>query len=79
MPLRWNALWEMLPDRARTGGGWKPVPPLILGAWHDTPALMKILRLKEHVDWADQHGALEEVDKFLRSLPESEWAHFGEY
>jgi len=35
-------------------------------------------RLKEHVDWADQHGVLDEVDEFLRSLPESEWAHLGE-
>jgi hypothetical protein len=68
----------MLPNRTRTGGGWEPTLPLILGAWDDTSALLKMLRLKEHINWADQHGVLDDVDKFLRSLPESEWAHIGE-
>lgn len=27
MPQRWNALWELLPDRARVGGGWEPPLP----------------------------------------------------
>jgi hypothetical protein len=79
MPSQWNALWEMLPNRKRTGEGWEPALPLILAAWHDTPALLKMLRLKEHIDWAEHHGVLDEVDKFLRSLPETEWAHIGEY
>jgi hypothetical protein len=38
-----------------------------------------MVRLKEHIDWAEQQGMLDEVDKFLRSLPESQWAHIGEY
>jgi hypothetical protein len=76
MPDQWAAFWEMLPNPTRIGEG--PALPLILGGWH-APALLKMLRLKEHIDWADQHGVLDEVDKFLRSLPESEWAHLGEY
>ena len=79
MPSQWEALWEMLPNRKRAGGGWEPALPLILAASYDTPALLKMLRLKEHIDWAEQHGVLDEVDKFLRSLLESEWAHIGEY
>lgn len=79
MPSQWSALWEMLPNRKRAGTGWEPALPLILGAWYETPALPKMLRLKEHIDWAEQHGVLDEVDKFLRSLTESEWAHIGEY
>ena len=78
MPSQWNALWEMLPNRKRAGERWEPAPPLILGAWHDTPALLKMLRLKEHIEWAEQNGVLEEVDSFLRSLPETEWAHIGD-
>jgi hypothetical protein len=78
MPSQWQALWEMLPNRRRAGDGWEPALPLILAAWHDTPALLKTLRLKEHIDWAEQHGVLHEVDQFLRSLAESEWAHIGE-
>jgi hypothetical protein len=79
MPSQWDALWEMLPNRKRAASGSEPALPLILGAWQNAPALLKMLRLKEHIDWADQHGVLDEVDKFLRSLPESEWAHFREY
>ena len=79
MPRQWETLWGMLPNRKRAGGGWKPAPPLILAAWYDTSALLKMLRLKEHIDWAEQNGVLDKVDKFLRSLPESEWAHIGEH
>ena len=78
MPSQWSALWEMLPNRRRDGASWRPAPPLILAAWHDTPALLKMLRLEEHIGWADQHGVLAEVDSFLRSLPETEWAHIGD-
>jgi hypothetical protein len=27
----------------------------------------------------DAHGVLGEVDRFLRELPEREWAHLGEF
>jgi len=47
MPPLWHRLWEMLPNRTRVGAGWQPPLPLILAAWHDTPAMQ----------WAAQHGA----------------------
>jgi hypothetical protein len=78
LPPLWNRLWEMLPDRTRVGAGWQPPPPLILAAWHDTPAMLKKLRLAEHIHWAAQHGALELVGKFLRDLREEDWFHIGE-
>lgn len=78
MPMRWNELYEMLPDRNRAGGGWEPPLPLILTAWHDTPALPKMLRLAEHIKWAANHGVLNEVDHYLRGLPEEDWHYIGE-
>jgi hypothetical protein len=78
MPQRWNELYEMLPEKRRVGAGWEPPPPLILAAWYETPALMKIARLQEHLRYAAAHGVLEKVDEFLRALPETEWAHAGE-
>jgi hypothetical protein len=51
---------------------------LILAAWHDTPAMLKMLRMAEHIEWAAQHGALEVVAKYLRSLPEDQWLHLGD-
>ena len=78
MPQRWSALWDLLPNRTRVGSGWQPPLPLILGAWHDTPGMLKMLRLTEHIEWAAKHGGLDAVARFLRSLPEDEWFHLGE-
>ncbi len=77
-PSRWNELYELLPNRQRSGGGWEPALPLILAAWHETPALMKALRLREHLEWAADHDALAQVHSFMTSLPESEWFHYGD-
>jgi len=79
MPQQWNALWGILPHRTREGVSWRPSPPLILAAWYATPAGLKMSRLEEHINWAAQHGALVEVDRFLRSLPESQWLHIGTF
>jgi hypothetical protein len=68
----------MLPHRKRAGVGWDPALPLILAAWHDTPAMSKMVRLVEHIEWAGQHEALNEIGIFLRSLPEKDWHHVGE-
>jgi hypothetical protein len=78
VPQLWNQLWEMLPDRKRVGAGWDPGLPLILGSWHDTPAMLKMLRLAQHIEWAAQHGALEPVSLFLRGLTEDQWSHLGQ-
>lgn len=78
-PHTWNDLYDMLPNKKRNDkGGWEPAMPLILGAWHTTPAMLKIMRLQEHIVWADEHGAINEVNKYLRALPEDGWYHTGE-
>jgi len=78
-PQRWNQLWEMLPEHRQVGVGWQPTLPLILAAWWDTPALQKMLRLEEHIRYAGAHGLLPQVDRFLRELPEQDWAHLGDF
>ena len=77
-PMLWSRLWEMLPERSRVGGGWQPPAPLILAAWHEAPAMLKMTRLAEHIQWAAQHGALGKVDNFLRGLREEDWFHIGD-
>lgn len=72
-PPEWNKLWELLPDKKRVGLGWEPSAPLILAAWWDTPYLAKILRLEEHIHYAAEHGVLDEVDTYLRSLKTEQW------
>jgi integrase len=76
--LRWNTLWEMLPNRQRAGNGWEPGPPLILAAWGDTPGLLKHMRFLEHLEWTHTHGCIDQVDAYLRALPETDWFHFGD-
>jgi len=76
MPILWNNLWKMLPNRKQKGnGGWNPPLPLILAAWWDTTAEEKRERLKYHIDYAASHGVLEKVDSFLRKLKPDQWAY----
>ncbi len=77
-PDKWNRLYEMLPNKKRKGNGWEPSLPLILAAWRDTPAISKMLRLREHVEWAEKEQCLEEVYNFLISLNETDWHHIGD-
>lgn len=74
-PMKWNELYEMLPDKKRKGLGWEPSLPLILAAWWDTPIISKKLRLKEHLEWAEGHGCLDVIYSFLTNLKEDEWYH----
>ncbi len=79
MPQRWQELWEMLPGRHRLGSGWEPQLPLVLSAWWATSASEKRDRLLEHLTYAASHGVLAEVDRFLRGLSVSEWAHEADF
>ena len=78
MPQQWSKLWKMLPNRRRDDDGWQPPSPLILAAWHVTPNMMKMLRLVEHIQWAEKHGALESAATFLHKLNEEDWHHLGD-
>ncbi|MCX7112834.1 MAG: hypothetical protein NTX45_22490 [Proteobacteria bacterium] len=72
-PQRWNELWELLPNKERTGAGWKPPLPLILAAWWHTTDLEKMLRLKAHIEYAAKNGTIDEIDDFIRCLPQVDW------
>lgn len=73
-PTPWNELWALLPKREqRADGSWHPPVPLILAAWRDSSNLAKAGRLRVHIEWAAEHGALAAVDEFLRTLKDSEW------
>lgn len=74
-PMKWNELYELLPDKKRVGLGWEPSLPLILAAWWDTPIISKKLRFKEHLEWAAMHGCLDTIQSFLINLKEDDWYH----
>ncbi len=77
-PQKWNDLYELLPNKRRKGNGWEPPLPIILAAWWDAPAITKMLRLREHIEWAYEQGCLDTVHAFLVNLKEEEWHHIGE-
>jgi hypothetical protein len=74
-PMEWQDFWESLPDARRTDDGWQPAPPLVLSAWWSTTDHAKSDRLREHIEWAADHGAIEAADRFLRALPLEAWHH----
>ena len=77
MPQRWSTLYDLLPDRRRIGAGWEPPLPLILMAWDET-TISKANRLQLHIEWADEHGALDVVSDYLLGLREEDWFHIGD-
>ncbi len=77
-PQKWNELYELLPNRVRKGNGWEPALPLILAAWWDTPALSKMARLREHIEWASKYDCLNVIYEFMKNLKEEEWFHVGD-
>jgi len=77
-PRKWQELYELLPARRQVGAGYVPSAPLILGAWWHSSDAAKQERLRLHIHWAAEHGAFEEVNRFLRQLDDRDWHHQGE-
>jgi hypothetical protein len=41
-----------------------------------TSQIMKQLVFRQHIKWAYDHGVFDEVDSYIRSIPEDQWNHF---
>jgi len=74
-PMKWNELYEMLPNKKRNGLGWEPSLPLILAAWWNTPIISKKIRFREHINWAFENGFIDSIYAYLVNLKEDEWYH----
>ena len=74
-PNIWNNLWKLI---KRKTGKEDISAPLILAAWYDAPILLKMLRLKEHVEIAYENDAFAEVKAFLMNLEEGDWYHLND-
>lgn len=65
LPMKWNAIYDSLlrvwEEEGRIPAN-KPPVPLILAAWHSTSGIMKLLRWKETLEWAQRHGCAEMVE-----------------
>jgi hypothetical protein len=47
-------------------------------AFRTLSALAKRMAVREQVEWAAEHGCLDEVYAFLKALPEDRWTHMGD-
>ena len=74
-PQLWNEMWNKLKDKKQIGARWQPPLPLILAAWWEASTDLKKQRLIQHLTWADSHGQLKEIAKYLTSLTEEQWFH----
>lgn len=73
LPDKWNQLWKTLPNKRRVGSSWIPPLPLILAAWDHSSSIEKMLRLKQHIEYAAKHGVLDKVETYLKNLPTEDW------
>jgi hypothetical protein len=55
-----------------------PPPPVQPWQWTKLSALQKRLRFREHVAWAERHGRLNRLARFIGGLAETDWLHIGE-
>jgi len=75
LPSQWLELYRLL------GGERQPelqAPPLQPWLWPRLSGLQKRLRFREHVEWAERHGSLELMARFMGGLEEGDWVHMGE-
>lgn len=77
-PQRWDAFMVLLPPRKTLRGSAQPPAPPTGAAWAMTPSLTKRLCFREHIEWAERAGLLEEVMAFMQSMAEEDWLHMGE-
>jgi len=73
MPQAWQRLYDLLPATRQVGNGWLPPLPLIVAGWNFSTDHFKRARLREHVQWDSEHGALPAVHDFLLALPADKW------
>jgi hypothetical protein len=53
-------------------------PPPVDWIWTKLSALQKRLFFREYLEWADRHGQLAVVARFMDALAEADWLHVGE-
>jgi hypothetical protein len=68
----------LLPPRRTLRGSAQPPAPPTGAAWNVTPSLTKRLCFREHIEWAERAGVLEDAMAFMQSMAEEEWLHMGD-
>ena len=79
----WQEVFELLKNTQELsghGGVREPADPYIIyNNWGNIMPIELQFQFNRYLEWAQDNDQLNEVGKYLRSLPESDWVHFGEY
>ena len=71
--MRWQDIYEALPNKRRVGLGWEPPLPLLLAAWWEASPDEKRDRFLEHLKWAEDHDCLERIEAIMARWVEEDW------
>jgi hypothetical protein len=74
-PDQWIRLYHQLGGESRPD---LPAPPLQPWLWPNLSGLQRRLRFREHAEWAERHGCLDEVARFIGDMAEADWVHMGD-
>lgn len=78
---KWYDLWAILKNTRNLchGGIREPAhPENIYYNWDSIMPIEKQFQFKRYIQWSSDNNQIEEVGKYVRSLSESDWAHYGE-
>ena len=74
-----HALLKGTKDLSGHGGNREPADPYIIYQnWEHIMPIELQFQFKSYIEWAEDHDQLDEIGKYLHSLKEEDWAHFGE-
>lgn len=61
------------------GGDREPADPYIIyNNWEHIMPIELQFQFERYLEWASDNAQLDEIGKYLRSLTEVDWVHYGE-
>ena len=75
----WNHLW-VINAKAKTFDSLlnQNKLPVLDENSTEKEKIQRSVRLRKYIEYADKNKLIDEMDKFLRSIPEDKWHHFYE-
>lgn len=75
----WNQLW-VINAKAKTFDSIlnQNKSPLLDEKSSEQEKLQRSVRLRKYIEFADKNNLINEMDGFIRSIPEDKWHHFYE-
>lgn len=78
----WQEVFKILKNVNKLsghGGEREPADPYIIYQnWEHVMPIELQFQFQRYIEWASDNHQLDEIGKYLRSLGEEEWIHYGE-